>query len=150
TNDAISTPIRLVDMGAPRYMAAMSILAVLAQRLVRLVCEGCAEPYTLQPFEREWLKLELGEAVDQHTYMHGHGCSSCNATGYLGRVAIYEMLEMNNELTEAANHQDPNHFIKVARQHMDGQTMRKHAVDMVLAKRTTVAEAMRISNQFED
>jgi MSHA biogenesis protein MshE len=150
TNDAVSTPIRLIDMGAPRYMVAMSILAVVAQRLVRTICESCIQPYTPLPFEHEWLKLELGEAVDQHDFVSGKGCSSCNGTGFRGRVGIYEMLEMDNELTEAANHHDPGRFIKVAREHMADQTMRKHAVDMVLAKRTTVAEAMHISNQFED
>jgi MSHA biogenesis protein MshE len=150
TNDAVTSPVRLIDMGAPRYMVAMSLLAVVAQRLVRLVCESCAQPYTPHPAERAWLKLELGDAVDQHAYARGQGCSHCNGTGYQGRIGVYELLEMNNELTEAANHHDPNHFVRVARQQMAGNTMRKHAVDLVLAKRTTVSEAMRISNQFED
>lgn len=150
TNDAVSSPVRLIDMGAPRYMVAMSLLAVVAQRLVRLVCESCAQPYSLLPFERAWLKLELGEQVDAQTYARGVGCSHCNGTGYQGRLGVYELLEMNEGLVEAANHHDPNYFVKVARQQMAGHTMRKHAVDLVLAKRTTVSEAMRISNQFED
>ncbi|MDZ4212223.1 MAG: GspE/PulE family protein, partial [Methylotenera sp.] len=150
TNDAISTPIRMIDMGAPRYMVAMSILAVVAQRLLRLVCEGCAETYTPEPFERAWLQHELGDKVDVHRYVHGKGCSICNGTGYQGRVGVYELLEMNNELIDGASHHDPNHFIKLARQHMAGKTLRKSAVDLVIEKRTTIAEAMRISNQFED
>ncbi|MDP2071244.1 GspE/PulE family protein [Methylotenera sp.] len=150
TNDAISTPIRMIDMGAPRYMVAMSILAVVAQRLLRLVCEGCAETYTPEPFERAWLQHELGDNVDQHRYVHGKGCSICNGTGYQGRMGVYELLEMNNELIDGASHHDPNHFIKLARQHMAGKTLRKSAVDLVIEKRTTIAEAMRISNQFED
>lgn len=150
TNDAISTPIRMIDMGAPRYMVAMSILAVVAQRLLRLVCEGCAETYTPEPFEHAWLKHELGDAVDQHRYVHGKGCSMCNATGYQGRVGVYELLEMNNQLIDAANNNDPNHFIKLAREHMAGKSLRNGAVDLVIAKRTTIAEAMRISNQFEE
>ncbi len=150
TNDAISTPVRMIDMGAPRFMVAMSILAVVAQRLVRIVCEGCAETYTIQPFERAWLLHELGEEIDKHRYVHGKGCSLCNGTGFQGRVGVYELLEMNNELIEAANHHDPNHFIKLGRQHMSGKTLRKSAVDLVIAQRTTIAEAMRISNQFEE
>jgi len=150
TNDAISTPVRLIDMGVPRFMVAMSVVAVVAQRLVRVVCESCSEPYEPQPFEHEWLKLELGDSVDQHKYVRGRGCNQCNGTGYQGRVGIYEMLEMNTELADAANHHDPNHFIKLARQQMAGHTLRHNAVDMVLAKRTTVSEAMRISNEFED
>jgi len=150
TNDAVSAPIRMIDMGAPRYMVAMSILAVVAQRLLRLVCEGCAEIYTPQPFEHAWLKYELGDAADQHRYVHGNGCSMCNGTGYQGRVGVYELLEMNNQLIDAASHHDPNHFIKLARENMAGRSLRKSAVDLVIAKRTTIAEAMRISNQFEE
>jgi len=150
TNDAVSTPIRMVDMGAPRFMVAMSILAVVAQRLVRLVCEGCSEPYSPEPLEQAWLQHELGKEVNQHNYVHGKGCSICNGTGYQGRVGVYELLEMNNELIDAANHHEPNHFIKLGRQHMAGKTLRKSAVDLVIGKRTTIAEAMRISNQFEE
>ena len=150
TNDATSTLIRMIDMGAPRFMVATSILGIIAQRLVRLVCEGCAETYTPEAFEQAWLKHELGDDVKLHRYVHGNGCSLCNGTGYQGRVGVYELLEMNNELIDAASHHDPNHFIQVGRQHMAGKTLRKSAVDLVIAKRTTIAEAMRISNQFED
>ena len=61
TNDAISTPIRLLDMGAPRYMVAMSLHLVLAQRLVRMICESCIENHQLLASEREWLHHELGD-----------------------------------------------------------------------------------------
>ncbi len=150
TNDAISTPIRMIDMGAPRFMVAMSIVAVVAQRLVRLVCTGCSEPHAPQPIEHAWLQHELGKEVGQHHYVRGKGCSLCNGTGYLGRVGVYELLEMDNDLIEAANHHDPNHFIKLGRQRMAGNTLRKSAVDLVIQKRTTIAEAMRISNQLDE
>jgi len=150
TNDAESTPIRLLDMGVPRYMVATSLQVVLAQRLVRVICESCTEPYALRPNEHEWLKLELGEGVDQHAYMHGRGCSRCNGTGYQGRVGVYEMLEMNEHLVDAISHHDPGQFVKLARQQMAGETLRRHAVALVIAGKTSVAEAMRISNQFED
>ncbi len=149
TNDAVSTPIRLIDMGTPRFMVAMSLLAVVAQRLVRVICESCAEPYNPLPFEREWLKLELEERVGAHAYTRGRGCQQCNGSGYQGRVAVYELLEMNNELTDAANHHDPAHFIHIAKQQVGRATMRRHAVDLVIAGKTTIAEAMRISNQFD-
>ncbi len=149
TNDAVSAPARLLDMGVPRYMVAMAVLGVIAQRLVRTICRNCITSYTPQPFEREWLKLELGEGVDQQQFAKGEGCTSCNGSGYHGRMAVYEVLEMNNELVEAANHHDTNHFTKLANQHMVGKTLRKNAVDMVLARKTTIAEAMRINNQFD-
>ena len=150
TNDAVSSPIRLIDMGVPRFMVAMSLLAVIAQRLVRVVCESCVQPSTPEPFEQAWLKLELGDSVNQHSFVRGRGCTHCNGTGYQGRIGIYELLEMNTELTDAANHHDTNIFIKQARQQMTGKTLRSSVVAMVVAKRTTVSEAMRISNQFEE
>ena len=150
TNDAVSTPVRLLDMGVPRYMVATSLQVVLAQRLVRVICESCSEPYTPMPNEWEWLKFELGEHVDQHDFHHGRGCSRCNGTGYLGRVGVYEMLEMNEEAVDAISHHDPAHFIKVAREQMAGDTLRRHAVTLAARGKTTVAEAMRISNQFDE
>ena len=150
TNDAVSTPVRLLDMGVPRYMVATSLQAVLAQRLVRVICESCAEPYTLKPSEAEWLKAELGDTVSQRKYMHGRGCSHCNGTGYRGRTGVYEMLEMTSAVADAANQPDPAHFMKVAEAQMAGQTLRRHAVALVVAGRTTVDEAMRVSNQFDD
>lgn len=150
TNDAISSPIRMIDMGAPRYMVAMSIAAVIAQRLVRLICESCTEQHTLTPAEHAWLRQELGQDAEKHLYVHGKGCSKCNGTGYIGRVGVYELLEMNNALVDAANQPDPDQFIKLARQQMVGKTLRKSAVDLVIQKRTTVSEVMRISNEFDE
>ncbi len=150
TNDAVSTPIRLLDMGVPRYMVATSLQAVLAQRLVRVVCESCAEPYSLKPTEAEWLKFELGDTVNTRKYLHGRGCAHCNGTGYRGRTGVYEMLEITEAVSEAANHHDPAHFLKVAQSEMGGHTLRRHAVALVVAGKTTVSEAMRVSNQFED
>jgi MSHA biogenesis protein MshE len=150
TNDAVSTPIRLIDMGVPRFMVAMALLAVIAQRLVRVVCVSCSQPYKPEPFEQAWLKLELGDTIEQHSFVRGRGCIQCNGTGYQGRVGIYELLEMDTELTDAANHHDTNVFIKLARKQMAGKTLRASAVALVAAQRTTISEAMRISNQFDE
>lgn len=150
TNDAVSTPVRLLDMGVPRYMVATSLQAVLAQRLVRVICESCAQPYQITPAEAEWLKFELKDTVSARRYLHGRGCSHCNGTGYRGRTGVYEMLEMTETVADAANHHDPAHFMKVAYAQMAGQTLRRHAVALVVAGKTTVGEAMRISNQFDD
>ena len=150
TNDAISSPVRMIDMGAPKFMVAMSIVGVIAQRLLRVNCPHCVEIITPEPAERAWLKHELADTVDQHQYYAGKGCTVCNGTGYQGRVGVYELLEMNNALVEAASHDDPNTFIKLGRQQMAGHTLRKSAVDLILQKRTTIAEAMRISNQLDE
>ncbi|MCW5603035.1 MAG: Flp pilus assembly complex ATPase component TadA [Burkholderiales bacterium] len=150
TNDAITTPIRLLDMGAPRYMVALSLQLVVAQRLVRVICEGCVQDYTPLPGEHEWLRSELGDRVDDHRYKRGKGCTRCNGTGYVGRTGVYEMLEMTAPVVEAANSGDPVLFVRAAREQMAGNTLKHQAVLHVVAGRTTVEEAMRISNQFED
>ena len=150
TNDAISTPLRLMDMGVPRYMVGSSLQAVLAQRLVRVICESCSTPYVPTPNEYEWLRLELGELVERNQYFHGKGCSHCNGMGFRGRTGVYELLEITRAVADAANHADPSHFMKVATAQMAGDTLRRHAVQLVVQGRTTVMEAMRISNQSED
>ena len=150
TNDVISTPIRLLDMGVPRYMVALSLQLVLAQRLVRVICENCAEAYTPTPNERGWLRFELGDTLDQHVFQRGRGCAHCNNTGYQGRNGVYEMLEISNELVEAINSDDTGVFVQAARRQMAGNTLRRDAVRLVLKGVTTIEEAMRISNQPED
>ncbi|MES2297874.1 MAG: GspE/PulE family protein [Pseudomonadota bacterium] len=150
TNDAASTPLRLMDMGVPRYMVGSSLQAVLAQRLVRVICESCTAPHTPTPTEHEWLRAELGELVDKNQYFAGKGCSHCNGMGYRGRTGVYELLEMTRPVVEAANNPDPSVFLRAAHAEMAGNTLRRHAVDLVVQGRTTIVEAMRISNQLED
>lgn len=150
TNDAISTPIRLLDMGVPRYMMGSSLQAVLAQRLVRVICESCSQPHTLLASEREWLSQDMGLGVDQHTYYSGRGCGHCNGTGYRGRVGVYELLEMTKSVVDAAHFEDNKAFMDAARTQMAGNTLRKYATDLALAGKTTVSEAMRISNQIDE
>jgi MSHA biogenesis protein MshE len=150
TNDALSTPIRLLDMGVPRYMVAMSIQMVLAQRLVRVICENCSVPHEPLPNEHLWLKVELGDQVESHAYRRGSGCSHCANTGYQGRQAVYEYLDMTNTLVESVNRGDPNEFVQLGREQMGGNTLRRDAVRLVLAGRTTIEEAMRISTQLDE
>lgn len=150
TNDAISTPIRLLDMGVPRYMVALSLQLVLAQRLVRVICESCVRPHALEPHEHAWLHYELGDQIGNHQYMQGAGCTNCNGTGYQGRVGVYEMLEMTERVIEAANQDDPAKFLYAASAQMQGETLRRGAVRLAIQGRTTVDEAMRISNQPDE
>lgn len=150
TKDAVSTPIRLIDMDTPRYMVATSLQAVLAQRLVRLVCENCTEPYAPDSHENAWLAHELGDKLGQYKFVRGRGCSNCNGTGFHGRIAVYEMLEMTPPLVKAASHEDPSHFIHTAHQQMARKTLRHHALDLALEGKTTVSEVMSITSQVED
>jgi MSHA biogenesis protein MshE len=150
TNDAASTPIRLMDMGVPRYMVSTALQVVLAQRLVRLICESCSQPAELTASELEWLKQVPEEAAGNLIFQRGRGCVHCNGTGYNGRTGVYEMLEVTQEVADAANNPDPAYFLAVARKQMAGQTLRSHAVVLARKGKTTVGEAMRISNQLDD
>ena len=150
TKDAASTPVRLVDMGAPAYMVATSVHAVLAQRLVRVICESCTGEQLPDAEEARWLEAVMGPDWRQHKYRRGRGCSHCNGTGYAGRTGVYEMLEMTPDLVRAANQADPNAFIDAARSHLKGHTLTDHAIALVHAGRTTVTEAIKVAVQVED
>lgn len=150
TRDSAGTLFRLVDMDVPKYMVASSVQVVLAQRLLRRVCESCSEPYNPMPQEIEWLEYEKIPAARWGRLLHGRGCSHCNGTGYHGRLAVYEMLEMNRALVEAAAHEDASHFMEAAHAHMQGRTILDHALEQMELGYTTVAEVIRISNQVEE
>jgi MSHA biogenesis protein MshE len=150
TNDAVSTPARLLDMGVPQYLLSTTLLGVIAQRLVRLICESCKTPHAPDPMELNWLRLELGDRAADAKLCYGRGCPQCNMSGFAGREAIYEMLEMNATLAEALNRSNISDFTKLARSQMQGKTMRAHAVARALAGQTTVQEAMRVSTQIDE
>ncbi|PLK48586.1 GspE/PulE family protein [Uliginosibacterium sp. TH139] len=148
TNDAVSTPARLLDMGVPQYLLATTLLGVIAQRLVRMICPACKTPASLDANEQIWLEREAKGAAAQA--WHGRGCSQCNNSGFAGREAIYEMLEMTPPLAEALSRNSLADFSRLARSQLAGKTMRAHAVARVLAGETTVAEAMRVSTQIDE
>jgi MSHA biogenesis protein MshE len=99
TNDAASTPLRLMDMGVPRYMVGGSLQAVLAQRLVRVICESCTSRMQRRRRNAPGCALELGDRADGVPLFHGRGCSHCNGMGYRGRTGVYELLEMTRAVT---------------------------------------------------
>jgi MSHA biogenesis protein MshE len=150
TRDTAGTLFRLVDMGVPRFMVASSLQVILAQRLLRRVCSSCAQPYEPTPQEGEWLQAEGLTPDKWEGILSGRGCSYCNGTGYHGRMGVYEMLEMNRTLAEAAAHDSAVHFMQAARENMRGKTILDHALALMRQGRTTVTEVMRVSNQVED
>ncbi|MEN3109657.1 GspE/PulE family protein [Uliginosibacterium paludis] len=150
TNDAASTPLRLLDMGVPQYMLASTLLGVIAQRLLRVICGACREEYLPDASEIAWLRQEIGDEAALPTLWRGKGCSHCNGSGFAGREAIYEMLEMTPALVDALNRNQVADFMRLARRQIAGRTMRSHAVARVLAGETTVHEAMRTSTQIDD
>ena len=101
TNDAPSAITRLIDIGVQPFLVASSIIAVMAQRLVRRICPKCKEPYTPTPADIKASGL-TAEQIGTAKFMHGKGCTNCNKTGYRGRQGIYEMLRLDGKLREMA------------------------------------------------
>jgi len=150
TRDAAGTLFRFVDMGVPRFMVASSVQAVIAQRLLRRVCESCSEPHSPTPQEIIWMELEGLSREQWKGLKHGRGCSHCNGSGYRGRTGVYEMLEMSSEMVKAAAHESATHFMQVARDYMKGKTMLDHALEEMKQGHTTVFEVMSISSRAEE
>jgi MSHA biogenesis protein MshE len=145
--DAASAPVRLLDMEVPRYMVATSLQAVIAQRLVRVICESCVQEHAPTPQEAKFIESEWhGEA---RQFKRGRGCGHCNGTGYRGRVGVYEMLEMTPRLIEAIAKDDVPGFARAAQEELAGHSFVQHAAALAAAGRTTLNEVMRISHSEE-
>ncbi len=150
TRDAAGSLYRLVDMGVPRYMVTSSVQVVIAQRLLRRVCESCSQPYTPTPQDTVWLEYEGIPVERWGNLKQGRGCSRCNGTGYSGRLGVYEMLEMDHTMLEAAAHSDLLQFTKSAHAFMKGKTLLDHALMQMLQGYTTVSEVMQISQRSDE
>ena len=150
TKDAVTTPIRLIDMGAPYYMVGTSLHAVIAQRLVRLNCESCAEPYAPPAQELGWLAAQYGIRPGEHKFKRGRGCSHCNSVGLLGRTGIYEMLEMSPDMVAALNRNQTNEFMALAEKATGERSLKHHALQLALSGRSPVSEVIRVASELGD
>jgi MSHA biogenesis protein MshE len=149
TRDVVSTPFRLLDMGAPPYMVASSLQAVVAQRLLRAVCPHCVRPHLPTPRERAWLESVMGEAAGAFQAVKGEGCPHCHGNGYLGRLGVYEMLEISADMALAIQQSDASAFKRLANAEMAGRMLEDQCLNLLQAGRTTLAEAMRVSFTLE-
>lgn len=145
TNDAVSTPSRLLDMGIPGFLIATTLRAVLSQRLLRLVCKECAQPYELTPDERAWIDHYYGDIPPDAKLQHGTGCQHCNGSGYRGRIGIYELLDMTHELALALHTGNPAQFEAVARQQIGHGSLMHQGFALAFQGRTTVSEVIKNS-----
>ncbi len=150
TNDAISSTLRLVDMGAEPYLIAGALRGVLSQRLVRRICENCTEPEPLDTNTQILLGHELGGMATEITFMRGKGCTYCNDSGYHGRIGIYELMEISGELAEALHNNDLTSFARLAVQQPGYQSLRHSAIQLAAQGLTTVDEVVRVSFGMED
>jgi MSHA biogenesis protein MshE len=149
TNDAISSAVRLLDMGAPGYLVASSLRAVVAQRLVRKICKNCSEGYRLNNEELLWLN-NLGGNLEAINFKRGKGCQSCNKTGYKGRIGVFELLEMTESMMNALKVNDTVTFSQSAQQSPGFVPLAKVALMYAKMGITTVDEVLKLIEMVAD
>jgi type IV pilus assembly protein PilB len=142
TNDAPSTVTRLKDMGVPVFMISATVEAILAQRLVRRVCTKCREEHT--PSKEMLDDLELSPAdLKGKRFFRGSGCENCNNTGYKGRVGLFELMIMNNELRELVMQNASTDDLRTAAQRSGMVTLRDAGMKACFEGTTTAEEVIR-------
>jgi MSHA biogenesis protein MshE len=143
TQSAVSTVSRLLDMGAQGYLIASALDGVLAQRLVRRVCDNCAQPVKPTVQQQSWLSrfLSLAE-IEQAKFVEGAGCTYCNMTGYRGRVGIYELLEADAGIAAAIRRNDLSELERLAARSPGFVPLVERAIGIVLDGTSSVAEVM--------
>lgn len=150
TNDSISSAMRLIDMGAEPFLVASSLLGVVAQRLVRRICENCKAPYMPGDQDRALLHAMVeAPAIDEASFMHGKGCYQCGNTGYRGRIGVYELLEMNESMLDALRRASPSDFTRAARRAAGYRPLQHCALDYALQGITTLDEVFRVAASTE-
>jgi MSHA biogenesis protein MshE len=150
TNDTISTATRLMDMGMQGYLLATTLRTIIAQRLVRKICESCSADYTPTEFEAGWLRDDLQIDTSETQYRQGRGCKQCSDTGYQGRVGVYELLDMNAELAEKLRHEDSQGFVEAAERAPGYQPLVMVAHVHAANGLTTIKEMLRLAGEVPD
>ena len=145
TNDAISTAVRLVDMGVEPFLVASAVNAIIAQRLVRRICESCRKPLQPDVGQQAWLETILSEDAKPSTYYTGAGCSSCNHTGYQGRIAIHEMLQFDDALAHLVRNADFAGFKSTALFQSSFIPLAQSGLKLAQQGRTSLAEVIRVA-----
>jgi type IV pilus assembly protein PilB len=149
TNDAPSAITRMVDMGVPSYLVASSVIAVLAQRLVRVICPKCKQP--LRPSEAV---LEMAgispEVAQMANFAKGKGCGNCSKTGFRGRIGIYEVMLMTSKIREMAFKNASTQDIRKAAIAQGMNTLYQDGIGKVLKGVTTLEEVMRVAKKYDE
>jgi len=148
TNDAPGAVTRLIDMGIKPYLVASTVQAVLAQRLVRRICDSCKEPYQPTPEELQALNLDERD-ISKVTFYKGRGCPECNKTGYKGRIAIFELFIMNDQLREMVFEVRSSTEMKNKAVELGMKTLKGDGKRKVLRGITTISEVMRVVQEEE-
>jgi type IV pilus assembly protein PilB len=148
TNDAPGAVTRMIDMGVPAYLVASSVIAVLAQRLVRVNCPKCKQPF--QPLDTQIEAAGITpEQLQGATFMKGRGCAHCTKSGYKGRLGIFELMVMNNKIRELAFQGAATQEIRRAATSTGMKVMFEDGINKALRGITTLDEVFRVSKKAE-
>ena len=148
TNDAPSAVTRMVDMGVPGYLVASSVVAVLAQRLVRVVCKRCKQKYVPSESVLRELGISLEDAKNANFSM-GKGCNYCNNKGFRGRLGVFELMLITNKIRELMFQGVSTQVIRVQAIEEGMRTLYQDGIDKVMNGITTVDEVYRIAKKTE-
>ena len=141
TNDAPSAVTRLVDIGVQQFLVASSVRAIMAQRLVRRICANCSEPY--EPTELELRALNLkAEQLAEANFRKGRGCDKCRGTGYKGRMGIFEICVLDDEIRRMVNERLSVTMIRQRARDLGMRTLREDGLRKVLGGMTTPDEVI--------
>jgi len=151
TNDAITSALRLLDMGAEGFLVGSALKAVLAQRLVRRICVNCVADVEPTDEEKLWLSRMMRQPVEQlhSNFKQGQGCQSCGYTGYRGRVGVFELLELNEPMMSALKRGDNEGFIRHAKAHPGYKPLSHAAFDYSITGITTIEEVLRLADTID-
>ena len=150
TNDAVSTALRLLDMGAEGFVVGSALQAILAQRLVRKICNSCMEDDPLDGAMRPWLDRTIGPGAGQLAFKRGSGCHHCHNSGYQGRIGVFELLEIDTTLADTLRRGDAAGFAEQARQQPGFRPLTLAAFDYARAGITSLEEVLRVAGQVDE
>jgi type IV pilus assembly protein PilB len=143
TNDAPSSITRLIDMGVAPFLVASSVMAIMAQRLVRVNCPKCVGPTKPDPRDLEYLEV-TEEQIARAKWQKGKGCSHCQHTGYRGRKAVFELMTMNSLMRDMTFKQEPSQNLRRQAMMMGMKTLVQDALDKAVQGITTIPEVMNL------
>jgi len=148
TNDAPSAITRLIDMGIPPYLVSSSVVAIMAQRLVRVICQKCKQPFTPSEVVLEAAGI-TPEMAAKATFMKGRGCGNCQGSGFRGRLGIFELMLMSSKIRELTFNNSPTEVIRRAAMSEGMRTLYWDGISKVCRGITTLDEVLRVAKRSE-
>ncbi|MEF1172231.1 GspE/PulE family protein [Vibrio sinaloensis] len=143
TNDAVDSALRMMDMGAPGYLVASAVRAVVAQRLVRKICPDCKTEEQVDEARQQWLAQRFPNQVET-SFSRGRGCQNCNLTGYRGRIGVFEMLELEQDMMDMLRASDAVGFARVARESASYKPLLASAMELAISGVVSLDEVMSL------